>query len=170
MLKKATILAVVLAAAFAVMMLATGEKEFSVENSHLVGRPAADLWKVLTAVESWPRWWPGVEKSSLSPSLRQGATLELVLRGNSRTTPARIERVVPGQELVWSRGGVLGSRSRTTLRLKPAAEGTRVSIESRIHGPQAFLAGLTGRNEFSRYHETVLAGLEAATDKEQENP
>jgi uncharacterized protein YndB with AHSA1/START domain len=170
MLKKATILAVFLAAAFAVMMLANREKEFSVGNSCLVDQPAGDLWQVLTAVELWPRWWPGMQKSSLSPSLRKGATLELVLRGNPQTTPARIESVVPERELAWSRGGVLGSLSRTTLSLKPVPGGTQVAIESRIHGPQAFLAGFTGREEFSRYHERVLAGLEAATEKERGNP
>lgn len=170
MLKKATILAVLLAAVFAVMMLATREKDFSVKNSRLVGRSAKDLWRVLTAVESWPNWWPGIEKSSLSPSLRQGATLELVLRGNPQTSPARIERVVPERELAWSRVGVLGSLSRTTLSLEPAPGGTRVDIESRIHGPQAFLADFTGRDEFSRYHDRVLAALEAATEKERGNP
>jgi hypothetical protein len=45
--------------------------------------------------------------------------------------------------------------------LEAATDGTRISLKSFIKGPQAFLAGFTGKEEFARYHEAVLVALKA---------
>lgn len=165
MLKKVAVLAVFLGMAFGIMMLSTSEKTFEVENSLAIGRPASEIWPVLTDVERWQTWWPGMQKARLQPGWKEGAPLELILKGTPEKKAARVETVTAEKELTWVRCGVLKSVTRTSLRLEPVAGGTRVSLKSFIQGPQAFLAGFTGKEEFARYHEAVLAGLKAFTEQ-----
>lgn len=165
MLKKVAVLAVFLGIAFGAMMLSTSEKTFEVENSLTIGRPAAEIWPVLTDVERWKTWWPGMQKAQLQLGWKEGAPLELILKGTPEKKAARVETVVVGRELAWVRSGILKSVTRTSLRLEPVAGGTRVSLKSFIQGPQAFLAGFTGKEEFAGYHEAVLAGLKAFTEQ-----
>lgn len=159
MLKKVAVLAGLLIMGFGIMFVMTGNKTFEVENAQVIDWPAAQIWSVLTEVEKWPGWWPGVQEARLTPDWRKGATLDLVLRGMPEKKPARVETVLAEKEMVWERPGTLGSVTRTSLLLEPAPGGTRISLTSFIRGPQAFLAGFTGRDEFARYHEAVLAGL-----------
>jgi hypothetical protein len=160
MLKKVAVLAAILLIAFTVMLPATRSSRFAVETAVQISQPAAAVWGVLAAVPQWPAWWPGVAAARLSPGWQEGAALELVLQGNPERSPARITAFEPLQEMAWTRGGVLGSTTRTRVRLQPDAGGTLVRMESSIRGPQAFFARLTGRGEFEKYHQAVLAGLQ----------
>jgi len=160
MLKKLAVLLVLLGVAFALMMLTTRHTSFAVVDSLAVARPPEVVWAVLTEIEQWPQWWPGVQEARIAPAWQAGATMEILLKGNPDRSPATLETVAPGRQLAWRRPGVLGSIVRTTLGLEPQAEGTRVVLESAIVGPQAFLARFTGEEEFSRYHRQVLLSLQ----------
>ena len=160
MLKKIAILAGLLAMAFGVMMVTSGDRAFEVRNDLIIDRPAAQIWTVMTDVGKWREWWPGVQEARLTDTWRRGATLDLVLKGTPEERPARVETVVAERELVWKRPGILGSVTRTSILLEPVPGGTRISLVSFIEGPQAVLAGFTGREAFDRYHEAVLAALE----------
>lgn len=161
MLKKVVVLLAALGGAFAIMMLTTRGTSFAVGTSLAVDQAPAAVWTALTAVEQWPRWWPGMEEAKVSPGWQPGAALTVVLKGNAEKSPATVEVVTAGRELAWRRPGVLGSTTRTTVKLDPAADGTLVSLESSIVGPQAFLAKFTGREEFVRYNRMVLEGLKS---------
>ena len=113
---------------------------FAVADSLAVAYPPGAVWTVLTGVEQWPQWWPGVQGAKVDPALQVGATLTLLLAGNADRSPATVEAVTPARHLVWRRPGVLGSTVRTTLRLEPQGGGALVALESAIVGPQALLA------------------------------
>lgn len=159
MLKKAAILAGLLAMAAVVLWMASGGRVFEVRNSRTIDRPASEIWSVMSDAGEWREWWPGVQEARLEETWRQGATLHLVLKGTPEERPARVETVVAERELVWKRPGILGSVTRTSILLEPVPGGTRVSLASSIEGPQAVLAGFTGRDAFEKYHEAVLAAL-----------
>jgi uncharacterized protein YndB with AHSA1/START domain len=161
MLKKVAVLAGILVVAFGAVMVTADDRTFEVKNALIIDRPSAELWPVLTDVEKWPEWWPGVQEARLAQGWRRGARLDLVLKGTPEKEPARIERVVPEREIVWERPGILGSLTRTSVLLEPVPGGTRISLMSFIEGPQALLADFTGKEEFARYHEAVLASLKA---------
>ena len=161
MLRKLVVLAVTLGVAFGVLLLAGRSATFVCSRSLTVAKPPAVVWSVLADVDRWPRWWPGVVTARLGSGWQVGGTLELELKGRPEREPARIETFVPGRHTTWSRQGVLGSIVRTSLRLAPAAGGTMVELESSIHGPQAVFARFTGRTAFDRYHQAVLAALQA---------
>jgi hypothetical protein len=158
-LKKTVLLVLLLGAAFGIMMLATRKTTFVVQTSGDMERPVSVVWQTLKAVETWPDWWPGVEKATLSAGLHKGAVLELVLTGNPDRETARVASVREERELAWTRPGVLASDTRTTVRLEASGPGTLVTVVSFIRGPQAFLARFTGRDEFVRYHKAILLQL-----------
>ncbi len=160
MLKKIGLLLAVLALALAGLLLTSGKSRFAAASERLLSHPPEAVWSQLSAVEHWPQWWPGVEQARLEPGWQVGAHLHLALQGDPERIPARVEALVPGRELAWSRPGVLGSRTRLQLRLEPAAEGTRVRLASEVVGPQAVLARWTAQEDFQRYQELVLAKLE----------
>ena len=161
MLKKLAFLALVLGLAFGAMMLAARSATFVCSRSLVVHDSPAAVWHAATDVGQWPQWGPGVLRSKLTAGWRMGGTLELELQGRPERNPARIEAVVPERELAWVRPGVLGSVTRTTVRVEPVAGGTKVTLESSIRGPQAFLGRFTGREVFDGCHEAVLSGLQA---------
>jgi len=159
MLKKAATLVLVLVVAFGVMLLSTRSSTFVVRDSLLIGEDPVRVWRVLADVERWPQWWPGVETARLGSSWAEGERLALVFKGNPAAGPVRIERYRIGRELAFSREGVLGSRAGAALRLEPLPDAVVVSVESVVHGPQAFLARFTGREAFAAYHQRLLTGL-----------
>ncbi len=161
MLKKLAVLLVLLGMAFGAMMLTTRSSTFVVANSLGIAQQPEVIWPVLVAVDDWPEWWPGVQKAHLPQGWRLGAPFELQLTGTPTPEPARVEAMVETKELAWRRAGVLGSYSLTTLKLVKMADGTEVFLESSIHGPQAFLARITGRDEFGKYHDQVLGALKS---------
>jgi hypothetical protein len=165
MLKKMLILAAVLLVALAVMMLSTRAATFSVGNTLAIEHPVSPVWQALVAVEEWPAWWPGMESAALAPEWREGAVLNLRLKGTPEKSGARVASVLFEKELVWERDGILGSVTATTLRLDPISGGVLVTLESSIRGPQAFLARFTGDEEFGKYHHRVLAALDAHLKK-----
>ena len=159
MLKKVAILAGLLTMAIGVLLMTSGDRTFAVKNDLTIDRPAVEIWQVLTDVEKWSLWWPGVKEARLAPHRREGAVLELVLKGRPEKEPATVETVVEEREMIWERPGILGSVTRTSVMLEAEPGGTRISLMSFIKGPQAFLAAFTGREEFARYHEAVLVAL-----------
>jgi uncharacterized protein YndB with AHSA1/START domain len=161
MLKKVAIMAGLLSMAIGVLLVTFSDRTFAVKNDLTIDRPAMEIWPVLTDVEKWPAWWPGVREARLTPGWRKGATLDLVLKGRPEKDPATVETVLPAREMTWERPGILGSVTRTSVVLEAAPDGTRISLKSFIKGPQAFLAGFTGKEEFARYHEAVLVALKA---------
>ncbi len=159
MLKKLSILAAALAAAFALLMLAGRGATYTSARSLPLPVPPAEVWSLIEQVESWPRWWPGVRLASVTPGWAPGAQLVLELTGMPDQDPARVEEVNPGVEVRWSRPGFLGSETRTRLRIDPSEGGSLVTLESFIRGPQAFLAMTTRQEDFALYHQGVLESL-----------
>ncbi len=159
MLKKVVVLLTLTLIAFGVMMATTSQSVFSVEDSIIIEVPLEQAWDLLAAVSAWPQWWPGVEAARVVPRLQAGARFELILRGDADTPPATIESLVKHKQLSWLRDGVLGSSTRTALRLSAHQGGTEVTLNSVIRGPQAFLARLTGRENFETYHRQVLESM-----------
>jgi hypothetical protein len=160
-LKKVIFLLALLGIGLGVLVLTSGNATFSREDSVEVEHSASTVWGALIDAQRWPQWWPGMERVSLDAELREGAMIDLFLAGIPDGEPARVKTVSPLRELAWERSGILGSLTRTRLRLVSAKNGnTVVSLESHILGPQAVLAKYARRDDFAHYHEVVLRSLE----------
>ncbi|MDO3379112.1 SRPBCC family protein [Geoalkalibacter halelectricus] len=170
MLRKVLLCVVALLLAFAVMMATTGQAEFFLEDDLVLASSPAEVWEVLSAVEDWPRWWPGFESAKVTPALQMGARLDLVLKGDPSKRPATVETVVNGRKISWVRDGILGSTTHTSLCLDEQGGETLFVIQSRIRGPQAFLARLTARNQFADYHQALLRSLQLQLAEDAASP
>ena len=169
MIKKTTILFLALVATFGGVMFFGQGRTFSVSHSRVVEKSPEQIWEVLTDVERWPDWWPGMEKATIDPGWQPGASLALDLRGQPKRGAGRLETADPGRAMSWTGKGVLGSQVRTTIRLQSGSAGTQISLENKISGPQAILAKITGDKAFSDYQGLVLQRLteylEQSTDQ-----
>ncbi|MFO7982803.1 MAG: SRPBCC family protein [Desulfuromonadales bacterium] len=160
MLKKALLLAAVVLLCFGIMMAATRDASFAVEESRILEEPPRAIWSVLTDVNAWPEWWPGVRAAELDPAWSKGAMMALRLEGRPERVPAIVEIYRQGDCLSWGSAGVLGSTTRTIVRLEKKSNGILVSMENSLQGPQAFLARFTGKKAFSQYQKQVLQALQ----------
>jgi hypothetical protein len=159
MIKKILVLLVILGFSFALMLLTTGKCHFEVASHASFPVSQVELWQVLSAVDSWPDWWPGMEEVRLVDDLSVGSEIQLRLKGMPRQEPAFLIAVRLQDELAWESSGVLGSRAGTRLILEPDAGGSRLTIENFIRGPQAFLARFTGEDAFVKYQQILLESL-----------
>lgn len=160
MLKKALILAAVILLCFGIMMAATRDASFAVEESRLLEEPRQAIWSVLTDVNAWPEWWPGVRAAEIDPAWSGGSRLALRLEGRPERVPAIVDIYRQRDCLSWGSPGVLGSTTRTIMRLEKKPSGVLVSMENSLQGPQAFLARFTGKKTFSQYQKQVLQALQ----------
>ncbi len=159
MLKKIIVLLLILGLSFAMLLTTTGESHFEVQSHARFSTPPGDVWQILVAVDRWSDWWPGMDEAWLVGSLTEGSEIELRLKGMPASDPARLSRVRSLKELAWEGPGVLGSRAGTRFLLEPDAEGSLVTIENYVRGPQAFLTRFTGEEAFSKYQQKLLNTL-----------
>ncbi len=159
MLKKVTVLVVVLGVAFGLMLLTTGESHFEISRSTTLPEPQAQVWQALVSVDSWPEWWPGMERSRLNGELVPGNKISLQLKGMPTADTAIVSEVDIYKRLAWEGAGVLGSLARTSFVLAGESTGSRLTITNSIRGPQAFLARITGEDAFLDYQQSLLQSL-----------
>lgn len=157
MLKKVAVLLMMVGIAFVGLKISATKVRFDVQNCmDLKGTPG-EFWQVLTDAEGWKHWWPGVLEARIEPGWQQGAQLNVSLIGESQAQPATVTAVVPMMTLAWEKPGLMGSTLGTQLELGSSSAGSSLCFSTRVVGPQAVLAGVTGRDEFEQYHKKVLA-------------
>lgn len=160
MFKKIVILLTILGLAFGLLLLTTGESHFEVQSHARLPVAQGTLWQRLMEVERWPSWWPGMEEVRLSGDFKTGNRFSLRLKGMPARDEVLITRVSPPREFAWEGPGVLGSRTGTRLSLEQDGAGCRLTVVTFVHGPQAFLARMTGEAAFKEYQLALLARLE----------
>jgi uncharacterized protein YndB with AHSA1/START domain len=127
--------------------------------------PIDRVWAVITDVERYPEWWPGVRKAVVpgaDKSLRVGQVAELAVRGSLPYTlhfRTEVVEVSPPQRLVLRSTGELTGRGEWTL--SAGERGTDVTYlwEVKLDKPGfGLFARLPGiRRLLSRNHDQVMA-------------
>jgi uncharacterized protein YndB with AHSA1/START domain len=127
--------------------------------------PIDRVWSVITDVERYPVWWPGVRKAVVQgpdKTLRLGQTAELAVRGSLPYTlhfrTEVVEFTAPHRLVVRSTGELIG---RGEWTLTPAGVGTDVAYLWEValdKPPFSFLARLPGvRRLLESNHDRVMA-------------
>jgi hypothetical protein len=119
-----------------------------------VDAPVEEVWAVLTALESWPSWNPGVGSMEVRGSLAAGTEFRWVAGG--MRIHSRIETIEAPRRIVWS-GRTMGIRAVHLWELAPAGTATRV------HTEEAFL-GLIVRLFAGRMKRELEAALAQGLD------
>jgi len=160
MLKKLLVLALMVWGRLFLLLQTSRDSRFEVQRSQLLIQPAGQVWSILADVDGWHQWWPGVEKVKLLSPLRVGSQIDLRLKGVPEEHPVSVARFESGERLVWQREGLFGSVAETGFFLRSQADGTLLTIENRIVGPQARLAEFFNAESFAQYQELFLKSIE----------
>ena len=159
MLKKALFILLLVLCGLAGLLLTARGSRFAVQQSEVFPQPPSVVWQLVSDVDGWPRWWPGVERASLLGPLAVGSRIDLKLRGLPETQPVRLVTLVPQRQLEWSGKGVLASTVATRVELHKTAQGCEVRLSNSIVGPQAVLARYGSGDDFPRYQKLFLQSL-----------
>ncbi|GAA0037021.1 SRPBCC family protein [Brevibacterium metallidurans] len=92
---------------------------FHFETTWRVAEAVEPVWEVLSAIDEWPRWWPGIAQThALDGSVEEGSRADIVVRspvGLTLTLRLRIERIDPPRQVVLDCDGDLRGRGVWTL-------------------------------------------------------
>ena len=164
MLKKVSILLVLLGCGFILWLLLGMDSHFEQQYSQRIDHSAETVWQQLTSIEQWPQWWPGMEEARLLGSLQVGGQLSIKLDGMPEV-PVDLIAAEPNRQLAWQQEGLFGSLAETRIELVVQADATEVTIAHRISGLQARLAEFSSREGFEQYQQLFLLALERQLQK-----
>lgn len=160
MLKKLLVCLGLLGAGVLLLFLFARQAHFERQQQISVAQSLPQVWQVLSDIDGWSRWWPGVERAKLLGPLAVGSQLELKLKGVPEGEAAELFVMQPQNQLGWQRPGVLDSEVSMRLSLAPTVDGTLVQLTLGIDGPQAKLATVSGADKFDKYLTAILKLLE----------
>jgi carbon monoxide dehydrogenase subunit G len=84
------------------------------EGTITIAAPRAVVWQVLTELEGWPAWNPGVKSLTLTGPLAIGATFKW--KAGPGTIRSKIEELDPPTTIGWT-GRTFGIRARHAWQL-----------------------------------------------------
>jgi hypothetical protein len=94
---------------------------------------AANVWRLLTDAEGFPRWNSTIAK--VEGHIREGERLRLHVPGTSRTFTPTVSGVVPNERMMWSGGFAPMFKGVRTFEVKPRGDGsTDFVMEERFSG------------------------------------
>jgi uncharacterized protein YndB with AHSA1/START domain len=107
-----------------------------------IAAPLERVWRLLAAVDDWPRWNPGVTAAHLDGLLTPGSVFTWTENGFG--IESTILTVEPGRYLAW-RGHAVGTDAVHVWHIERAAAGVRVTTTETFSGwLPTFLPGRRG--------------------------
>lgn len=98
----------------------------------LISAPIDKVWKILTAIDDWPKWQPSISSAKMAGPLQPGT--EFVWTTGHAKIESRLALVAPDADLAWT-GTSLGTKAIHVWHLKATEEGkTLVSTEESMSG------------------------------------
>ena len=89
------------------------------------------VWKIITDINSWSQWQPGIASSKMEGSLTPGAVFEW--KPGGITITSTIEIIEPDERIGWS-GTAIGTQARHIWTFKPHKDGTLLTTEESMDG------------------------------------
>lgn len=140
------------------------------KQSRLIAAPVEDVWAIVGDPHHLPRWWPRVERVEQATA---GEFTEVMRSDRGRVVRAdeRLVELREGSEIAWEQETQgtpferLLRQSRTTVRLTPEGDATRVDLErlQKLRG-MARLGGFMMRRATRRLLAEALEGLAAIAE------
>jgi hypothetical protein len=98
----------------------------------LISAPIDKVWKLLSAIDDWPRWQSTISSARTSGPLQRGT--EFIRISGGIKIKSRLAHVVPNTDLAWT-GTAFGTKAIHIWHLKAPEEGrTLVSTEESMSG------------------------------------
>jgi uncharacterized protein YndB with AHSA1/START domain len=126
-----------------------------------VEAPIGKVWSVLSDLERWPSWNPGVSKIRIDGPVRAGTCFEWA--GNGSKIVSRLEETDPPRRIAWT-GKTLGIRARHVWELSEKGTGTLVRTEESFDGLAARLFRGFARKTLAKALAQGVSSLKAAAE------
>ena len=128
----------------------------------VIDAPPDVVWKILTNINDWPKWQPGITKTDAPTSLVSGSTFIWTIGGNK--VHSRVKLIEPGRRIAWA-GSAFDSRAVHVWTLEPLAGGkTRISSNESMDG--ILLSHMFSSKELADSDQDWLHALKAAAEKQ----
>lgn len=125
----------------------------------VVAAPPDAVWRLISDIESWPAWNPGVRSARLEGELAPGSTFRW--KAGPGTIISTLQSVEPEREIGWS-GRTMGIEAVHVYRLEPVGDDTRVVSEESWAGWPVRLLRARMRRMLERSLRPGLEHLETA--------
>ena len=98
----------------------------------LIMAPIDKVWKLLSAIDDWPKWYSTISSAKTLGPLQPGT--EFIWNSGGAKIKSRLALVVPNKDLGWT-GAAYGTKAIHIWHLKAPEEGkTLVSTEESMSG------------------------------------
>lgn len=116
------------------------------ETQILIHSPAAHVYKILSAINDWPKWQSNISKAQLKGQLATGS--KFVWKSGGLRIKSKIHTADAPTKLGWT-GKMLWIRATHNWVLIPDGRSTRVIVQESLEG---FFAGML--------HKTLIDGMD----------
>ena len=89
------------------------------------------VWAILTDIDAWPAWQPGVSKAELLGALQPGSVFRWRAQGLGITST--LQDVEPARRISWT-GEMIGTHAKHVWTLTPQGTGTLVETTESFEG------------------------------------
>jgi len=96
-----------------------------------IAAPVEKVWALLTHIDGWPAWQPGVSAAKLEGGLSQGSIFRW--KANGLSIVSTIRELEPERHIGWT-GESLGTYAVHLWYLEPRDQGTYVRVEESLSG------------------------------------
>ena len=128
----------------------------------VVDAPPQRVWEVLTDIDRWPKWQPGVSRARLEGSLAPGSSF--LWRANGLRIRSILREVEPPSRVGWE-GKTLGTRALHVWTLDAQGKQTVVQTEESFEG---WLPRLMRRAMQRNSEKALRGGLEGLKRRAEE--
>ncbi|MBB5055819.1 hypothetical protein HDF16_000488 [Granulicella aggregans] len=124
--------------------------------------PPDVVWRILTDINDWPRWQPGITKTEAATPLVSGSTFHWTIGGNE--VHSKVKLIEPGRRIAWA-GSAFDSRAVHVWTLEPLPGGkTRIASNESMDG--ILLSHMFSSKELADSDQDWLNALKAAAEKQ----
>jgi hypothetical protein len=127
----------------------------------LILAPIDKVWKLLSAIDDWPKWQSTISSARMSGPLQPGT--EFIWTSGGAKIKSRLALVVPNTDLAWT-GTTFGAKAIHIWHLKAPEEGrTVVSTEESMSG--FMLKVFYSSKDLEKSQKAWLEALKRASEK-----
>jgi uncharacterized protein YndB with AHSA1/START domain len=131
------------------------------QHSIVIHAPRGVVWQLLTEIERWPEWHPGITRAHLDGPLAP----EMVFRWTSggMAIVSTIRDLEPEQRFGWT-GKTLGTSAQHVWTLEETVDGTRVATAESMSGWLVYPVKMITPRFLADALHTWLAALKQAAE------
>ena len=127
-----------------------------------ISAPRETVWSLMSDVDGWPSWNPGIASASIDGNLTRGA--RVVWKSGPGTIRSTIADVQPGERLSWT-GSLMGIKAIHVWALGTEGDATTVTTQESWEGLVVRLAKKSSQRALDDALSSGLRYLKTAAER-----